>query len=447
MVGAVGCGVAPGPPRDLDAIPLVGQNVTLFYDPGQEPCAGTLPYLDATVAALGQYLNLPIKAPIPYYFTQDLSACQSASDLGCAIPYKGVVSCWSSQPALTHELVHAVQIDQTGDDTPSLLLEGQAVSLGQLQYLDTPTDQSATDAALLSTNQIGRVDYPLAGDFVSYLLGRFGPGPFEQTIAAIGNLTTVDEIEAAFARSYGGETMADLRADRAASPETFYGNRLSFSECMAATPDPRLGQPGTVDEAVDCGSNAYGVPTGQVTRDVPFDVTAEGLYTLQTTSPASGLVTLASCDGQRALRIYDDIQPGSIIIGYLHPGRYVFVLQAAGPASPSTFTLGVEPLALGPSPPCASVAPVPVPAGTQHIYLLSMDDRTFEVPFVLAAPATLSANGLGNSSSAELCAGGCGTGCQASRFDAQLPPVSAGVTFSLRAMLVGQPDLIGEDLR
>ena len=177
LVGIAGCGWPTGAPRDPNGIPLRGQNVTLYYDPGQAPCAGTLPYLDTTVAAIGSYLGLSIEAPIPYYFTHDLSACLP-DDLGCAVPYDGVVSCWASAPVLIHELVHAVQIDQTGDDTPSFLLEGEAVALGQAEYLGAPDDLTATDTALLSIDQLTRTDYPLAGDFVSYLLTRFGAAPF-----------------------------------------------------------------------------------------------------------------------------------------------------------------------------------------------------------------------------------------------------------------------------
>jgi hypothetical protein len=260
VIAIVGCGGSAGPPRDPHGIPLPGRNVTLYYDPGQEPCAGTLPYLDASVAAIGSYLGLAIESPIPYYFTQDLRACQSSNDAGCAIPYGGVVSCWSSAPDSIHELVHAVQIDQTGDDTPSFLLEGEAVSLGQRDYVSASGDQSAPDVALLSSDQIDRADCPLAGDFVSYLLTRFGPAAFERTISAIRPNATVTEIETAFALSYGGETMSQLRADRAAAPDLFYDARIDLSECMAATADERLGQPGTVSEIVDCASNAAGRP-------------------------------------------------------------------------------------------------------------------------------------------------------------------------------------------
>jgi hypothetical protein len=445
VVSHVGCGNPMGPPGDPNAVAHAGQHITLYYEPGHEPCAGTLAYLDATATALASYLNLPIAAPIPYHYTQNLTACPSEGDLGCAVPYDGVVSCWSRFPTITHELVHAVQLDSTGNDAPSFLLEGEAVALGQIDRADV-TDRDATDTALLSTDQLDATDYGLAGDFVSYLLARFGPAPFERTLAALRPNAAVDEIEGTFARQYGGETMANLRADRAASPVSFYWNRLDLSECMAGTPDARLGRPGTISETVDCGSNAYGAPTLQSSRDIAFDIAAEGLYLLEVTPPKGGALKLETCGGGRALEISNALEANAVVVGYLHPGRYAFILTALTPSEPTTFTLGVEPLALATPPACESVPPVPVPAGTKNIYLFSMDDRAIEVPFVMGAPAAPIVAAINPLSSVVLCRGGCGVDCQPATPLATLPTVSAGTTFSVRATLVGQPDLVGLSL-
>lgn len=451
FVTSAGCGTPPGPPGDPNAVSLSGQYVTLYYQPGQEPCAGTLAYLDATAAALASYLNLPIAAPIPYHYTQDLSVCPSQQDLGCAVPHNGVVSCWSRFPTTTHELVHAVQIDGTGDDSPSFLLEGEAVALGQNDRPDL-TDRGAPDQALLSADPIDAADYGLAGDFVSYLLARFGPAPFEQTLAALRPNATVDEIEATFARQYGGETMTDLRADRAASPVTFYWNRLDLNECRTSPPDARLGRPGTITETVDCASNAYGAPTLGATRHIAFDIAAEGLYLLDATPPSGSVLKLETCGGGRVLELSHFLEAPAVVVGHLHPGRYAFVLTALNPSTPVTFTLGVEPLALAAPPSCDSVAPVPIPAGTKSIYLFSMDDRMLEVPFVLGAPGApvspispvfASFNPL---SAAALCRGGCDIDCEPVDPLVALPQIPAGATFSVQATLLGQPDLVGLSL-
>ena len=445
---SAGCGTASAPPGDPNAIALPGQYVTLYYQRGQAPCAGTLAYLDANAAALASYLNLPIEAPIPYHYTQDLSVCASQQALGCAVPHDGVVSCWARLPNITHELVHAVQVDSTGDDSPSFLLEGEAVALGQNDRPDL-SDLDASDEALLSADPLGAVDYGLAGDFVSYLLTRFGPAPFEQTLAALRPHASVDEIEATFARQYGGETMADLRADRAASPVTFYWNRLDLNECKTSAPDARLGRPGTISETVDCAGNAYGSPTLGATRHIAFDIGAEGLYQLNVTPQSGSVIKLETCGGGRVLELSHFLEAPAIIVGHLHPGRYAFVLTVLNPATPVTFTLGVEPLGLAAPLTCDDVAPVPIPAGTKNVFVFSMDDRVIEVPFVLGAPAAPvspispifgSFNPL---SSAELCRGGCDVDCQAVSPLVTLPQLPGGATFSVQATLIGQPDLVG----
>jgi hypothetical protein len=133
------------------------------------------------------------------------------------------------------------------------------------------------------------------------------------------------------------------------------------------------------------------------------------------------------------------------VVGYLDAGRNAFILHASA-SVPSTFSLGVEPLLLADNPACASIPPVQVPARTKHIYLFSMDDRSLEVPFVLAAPAILSGEQINDLSSAGLCAGGCGVGCQPTPLLVLQSPLPAGTIFSIQATLAGQPDLIGEFL-
>lgn len=439
---ALGCGGPAGPPDDPHAISVDGQYVTLYFQPGNKPCAGTLAYLDANVAALARYLDLPIGSPIPYHYTQDLSACASQQDLGCAVPYDGGVSCWSRSPTTTHELVHAVQLQHPGSDAPSFLLEGEAVALGQNDRPDL-SDSNVSDDVLLSADPLAAADYGLAGDFVSYLLTRFGPAPFERMLAAIGPHASVDEIETTFAAKYVGKTMANLRADRAASPVTFYWNRLDLNECMTTAPDARLGRAGTITETVDCSSNAYGSLTVGATRHIAFDISAEGLYRL-TANPQSGsVIKLETCGGGRVLELSHFLEAPAVVVGHLHAGRYAFVLTALDPSTPPTFTLGVEPLALTVPLSCDGIEPVRIATGTKNVYLFSMDDRTLDVPFVLEAPASPSVAAINPLSTTALCRGGCGVDCQAASPLVRLPQLMAGATVSVQATLLGQPDLVG----
>src|SRR5262249_48240267 len=147
-----------------------------YYDPGMMPCAGTLPYLDASVAAIASYLGVSLGEPIPYYYTQDLLPC-SADANGCTVGQpEAVLSCWGKAPNLVHELVHAVKWRAMGLSS-SFLDEGLAVSLGQYDSAGI-ANGGVSDQDLLGPEQLPAGDYDLAGDFVSYLLTRFGPSPF-----------------------------------------------------------------------------------------------------------------------------------------------------------------------------------------------------------------------------------------------------------------------------
>ncbi len=110
LVIVVGCGSSsPVDWRDPNALPLTGDDVTLYYDPGMPPCAGALPYLDASAAAVASYLDVPAAGPIPYYYTQDLLPCPPASR-GCTVgPPAASLSCWGKEQDLVHELVHALR--------------------------------------------------------------------------------------------------------------------------------------------------------------------------------------------------------------------------------------------------------------------------------------------------------------------------------------------------
>src|SRR5215831_7602920 len=157
VVVAVGCGSsAPTDWRDPGALPLAGDDVTLYYDPGMIPCAGTLPFLDASAATIAQYLGVAPAEPIPYYYTQDLRPCPPGAR-GCTVgPPAATLSCWGKDPDLVHELVHAQRWRKTGMSN-SFLEEGLAVALGQLDVVGI-TDSGASDQALLAPAQLATED-------------------------------------------------------------------------------------------------------------------------------------------------------------------------------------------------------------------------------------------------------------------------------------------------
>jgi hypothetical protein len=441
---AAGCGSSPPVKwRDPGALPLPGNDVTLYYDPGTMPCAGTLPFLDASAATIAQYLGVPPGDPIPYYYTQYLLPCPPNSR-GCTVgPPAASLSCWGKEPDLVHELVHAQRWRKTGMSN-SFLEEGLAVALGQLDVVGI-ANSGASDQELLTPAQLPTEDFGLAGDFVSYLLTRFGPASFVSLLQSVHATDSVDAIESAFAGVYG-ESMTALRADRSHSTLSFYSNRLDLPECQALAPDPTVGQGTPITETVDCTTNAVGVP-GMNRTHIPFDVAADGLYVLTVQLDTASGFGLYACVGGTGVH-GSDLGPNPLVVGYLHAGRYFFDLQSNS-AVPQTISVSLAPVILGAWPACAAVPPVTVPSGTEYVYLFSMDDGALEVPFTLEDAATLvGLNGVVSQTlnQLQLCTAGCGASC---RPDGVInpPQLAAGATFTLQATFAGQPKLVGENLQ
>ncbi len=307
-------------------------------------------------------------------------------------------------------------------------------------------NSGASDQDLLTPAQLPDEDFGLAGDFVSYLLTRFGPASFVSLLESVHPTDSVAATEAAFAGVYG-ETMAALRADRSQSTLTFYSNRINLPECQALAPDPSIGQGALVSEVVDCATNAVGIAGSSLTY-VPFDIAADGLYALQVQLGAASAFGLYACTGGTAVTS-SDLGANPLVVGYLHAGRYFFNLEATS-ALAQTISVAVVPVALGTWPSCSSIAPITVPSGTQYVYLFSMDDGALEVPFVLDDAASLVGLDAGLNQSLnqlQLCTAGCGAACSNGDTVINPPMLAAGATFTLQATFAGQPKLVGENLQ
>jgi hypothetical protein len=424
---------------------LRGKNVTLYYHPDAVPCAGTLAYLDANVDALGRYLGLPVaRAPIPYHYGKTIPC--PADAVGCAIGAQGRdVTLWSTTPDSVHELVHAVQMPQAL--SASFLMEAQAVALGEPDFSQGPT--GLTDSELLQPPALPGADYPVAGDFGSYLLTRFGPEPFERVLAAVPWGASPDQVEAAFIATYG-ESMTQLRADRAAAGDAFVQfpfNRIGFSECVALPPDDDVAAGGTVTEALDCAVNAVGAEGQWMDRSVPFEIVDDGLYAVDVTPPADAqaVMFLTGCGRTSSLSFGLDaiVPPQSLVLAYLPKGRYA--LQLGAPARlPISFAVGVRPIVRMTDPDCAAIPAVDVPSQTRHLVILSMEDTPLELPIRLASSAFV-VPWNGASEHVELCDGGCDQACMGEPVGSA-PRLDAGRTYAVRARLAAPDGYVAFDL-
>jgi hypothetical protein len=430
-------------PVDSGAVVLRGKNVTLYYHPDAVPCAGTLSYLDAHVDALARYLALPVPAPIPYHYRKDIPCPVDA--VGCAVGAPGhAVTLWSTTPDSVHELVHAVQMPQAL--SASFLMEAQAVALGEPDFSDGPS--GLTDSELLGPAALPGADYPVAGDFGSYLLTRFGPAPFEQVLAAVPWGASPDRVEAAFASAYG-ETMTQLRADRAAAGQPFVEfpfNRIGFSECVALEPDERVAAGGEATESIDCATNGVGAEGQWMDRSAPFDIAGDGLYSLDVTPAAepSAVMFLTGCGRTSSLSFGMSaiVPPQSLVLAYLPRGRYALQLGAPSQHAAS-FAIAVRPIVLATDPSCASIPVVDVPADARHVIVLSMTHAPLEVPFRLSSPAF--AVPWDRSDAADLCLGGCDRACGGTPA-APFTRLDAGRIYGLRATTAAPDGYVAFDL-
>jgi hypothetical protein len=449
----VACSTPPdlGPFSDPGAVAQQGQYVTLYYHPPAVPCAGSLPYLDANAKAIADYLGVSLKTQIPYHYNNALPCVSEA--YGCTATATGEPpTVWANAPNIVHELVHAVQF-QNGPVDVSFVNESVAVALGDIEYNGVPAGVS--DDTLLSADPLPGDDYPIAGDFGSYLLTRFGAAPFEALAAAAVKGSTPDEVEADFASAYG-ETMTALRADRQASSASFLRDRIGLSECYAIAPDPNVADGGTVNETLGCDTNGVGVEQDTMFRFVPFDVPADGLYKVALSVPDGGYAELTGC-GMLTEVDWGLAEPAgagtALVLGYFPAGRYSLWITAPA-TSTVAFPFAVTPVVLGTAATCASVPTVEVPPGTTAIVVFSMLPAPLEFPLRVGTNVA-AVEWAGLQSTAQVCLGGCDVDCVEATtslavvdggVDVTSPVLEAGVTYALKAQLNGPQGYIVVDL-
>ena len=441
MLALGACSSGPtyyNPLTDPDASVIQGRNVTFFYHPNAVPCVGTVPYLDSNVDAIASYLGVQVPAPIEYHFTQQLPCAPEA--YGCVESAPQIIpEVWANVPDTVHELTHAVQFCKTSPSV-AFINEAEAVALGEAYYYGVVDGLS--DTMLLTPDPLPGDYYPTAGDFGSYLLTTYGPAPLEQVFSAVPKGSPPDAVEAEFTVAYG-ESMAQLRADRADSGLVFPWDRIKLTECMALEPDDSIADGGAVSETVDCTANAVGVFDASMYRMIPFDIADDGLYTIDLEVPDNAGATLTGCATSTQLDWGSSswIPAQSIVVGYLAHGRYALGLGAPSEAG-VTFTVTVHPIALGTHPACASVPVLSIPQGTRHLFVFSTDDATVEIPFELGSPA-IASGWRGLAAQAQICLDGCDQGCSAT--DASSPNLSVDVTYTVAAQFVANGRYVAID--
>jgi hypothetical protein len=419
---------------------IPGKPVTLYYKEQRPPCAGVSPYLNAAAAHIASYLQVPLPKAIPYYFTDKVAgACGSNHAWGCSrdIP----VSIWATYPTSVHELVHAIRIGHSGY-APSLLMEGEAVALGD-SWTNAGPSLDVSDETLLPAQHLHGDLYGTAGDLVSYLLVRAGPAPFHTLVRALPFSSTAEQVQAAFTTVYG-KSLSDLRRDRAADAVRFPQNRLWLPECWMGEAPALPAEGKLFDEALSCATNALGPNGLRMSRWYSFQVESEGLYSVAPQIATQTRVALYRCTAGPLVEYGSGGQlrdEPAQIVAHLPAGRYALNLNAPLAMDPAPFNVGLHPTPQGAAPaPCAPGTPqVTVASDTRNFFLMGMGARSFEVAFRVDRPrraAGLVIDLSTASGGATICSPACSSDCtQASALRSM--PLSPTSSYSVRASFDG----------
>lgn len=330
----------------LESIP--GEHITYEYSSDLHLCAGTVEHLDRAVPYLEEQLGVTAPARIRYSWLSSADFARIPDAFHREAPYAFTVAdrAMAKRPALIHELVHIVM------DAPTapFFREGIAVAYdiiypegyGPRYPLGAFPDPRDTMDAPTS----GGVDYPAAGQFVTFLLTRHGPAKFRQFYESLRWPHTLPRIRKAFRATFGRELDDEVEVFMAGvptcEPEYF---ALQFSDCTAPI-QPWDGPVWTHDEVLECDADGVvggGQPgfASHIFRPVTLEVPESGRYELRTGAETDVHVRFGPCFG--CAWSFEDVrlEAGEAAALELTAGKYYLrLITTAGEPRHPDVTLG-----------------------------------------------------------------------------------------------------------
>jgi hypothetical protein len=340
MIALAACGF----PDITDEVVQRGRLLEVHHEAALPVCTEAIDNADRFVEATAELLGEPARTT-PYYLYRDIvEQCRVFGEETADCEADGTV--YSARWVLWHELVHAAAQDLGAP--PALLLEGLAEALGR-PYPILNAEQRQTAHVELDTVAFfshGPFDnYATAGDFVGYLLDRYGAARFRQLYGRLlylsDALTTWREVERVYGRSFD-DLIADWRRAEPGSPQ-FPLRRL---RCEARSILPSAPDSWDETESFDCPSwNATSVQA--VMRSI--DVASAGVYVgdFELTDPSGRVAmtaTLDTCDDNETALTYARFANGGthVLVTALAPGRHSLAFQSSfGDAQPATLRWNV----------------------------------------------------------------------------------------------------------
>jgi hypothetical protein len=291
--------VAACMPEIDDAVVVRGRHVTVHADPAIPVCAEAVAVADRFVEDTAAMLGVAPR-PIDYYLYDGPTGCDSGQyvDSSCVLDRTVYANQWIH----FHELVHAV------DDThpPALFVEGIAEALSIRSEAARATTLSREDAQLVLESPRFRASEPhanylIAGDFVRYLIERYGVTRYRALARALGSLADAITIRQTFARVYPVSLDEVIAGWRATSPTA---STLVVPVDLVTCADPiapiapetwEIRDPGT--SGCRSGVTSGGTVYVQHPRRHGFEVTEPGVFVVTLADDAGRKAIVRACSG------------------------------------------------------------------------------------------------------------------------------------------------------
>lgn len=329
-------------PEPSGGVELRGRHVIVHADPAIPVCPSAIALADQFVEDTAAMLGVEPQ-PIDYYLIDGDTGCGYGQYVGssCTLGKTVYANAWIHY----HELVHAV------DDShpPALFVEGLAEALSKPSRqarrleLDRATVQLDLDSSTFRTG-VPWQEYEIAGDFVRFVIERYGGGRYRAFASAVLGLSDPISTRRAFARAFGDSLDEVIAAWRASTPGASV-MRVPVDDVDCQAPIAPIaadtwGMSTVPADGCATGTTPNGTSYLQPTGRYGFDVTTPGVYVVEAeTDGGEQRGTVRSCVAEQEYEYRAEGDASRYMAVPLVSGRHAIDL-APGARSWSVARLG-----------------------------------------------------------------------------------------------------------
>lgn len=330
LVGVMAHGCSEPAARELPPISWEGEHLRLATDVETPICAGTAPYMDRLLGALGEQLGAaPPGWPVYYLLEGDLgdydTPCEPGA-YGCA----DEEAAYSPIAPLDHELVHLAR--SAIDFSYPFIEEGAAEYWGDDADIRGPLQGDVLELAAHG-NEIQFPFYPKAGHFVAYLVDAYGEDSFLELSRRTSYESSLEAFDRALEDVYGEgleELAQDYEANYPACPQRQY--RAAFGECAVTPARPICESDGSlvVRRRFSCGDeDVLGPRFGRQWTTIPIEVPSSGIGFMFKATPAEGVgLMVRQCGGACPVPWVGPVESSEVLrLPLFDEGLYVIKIE------------------------------------------------------------------------------------------------------------------------